>query len=183
MVFPWLMIILGAVFRVAEAASLPIVDLGYELHQANSFSLRQHSICCSTFGPTSLSATRTTHDKSIRNPDRRRRESMPPGRHASVGTGPAYSLPEEPEPVPEKFPAEGEFEQWAIPQVPPDTEGGPSASLSHSDTSNHEKLPKAPYQTQAQGHIARISCADLMLYQNWESLSSKYKKKRDIKLA
>ncbi|KAL3254939.1 hypothetical protein ABHI18_008613 [Aspergillus niger] len=42
MVFPWLMIILGAVFRVAEAASLPIVDLGYELHQASSFS-NEHS--------------------------------------------------------------------------------------------------------------------------------------------
>lgn len=42
------MIILGAVFRVAEAASLPIVDLGYELHQASSFSVSKvpGNICC-----------------------------------------------------------------------------------------------------------------------------------------
>lgn len=41
------MIILGAVFRVAEAASLPIVDLEYELHQA-SFSVSKvpGNICC-----------------------------------------------------------------------------------------------------------------------------------------
>ncbi|OJJ70231.1 hypothetical protein ASPBRDRAFT_56931 [Aspergillus brasiliensis CBS 101740] len=38
MVSLWLTVILGAVVRVAEAASLPIVDLGYELHQASSFS-------------------------------------------------------------------------------------------------------------------------------------------------
>ncbi|GKZ27514.1 hypothetical protein AbraCBS73388_004829, partial [Aspergillus brasiliensis] len=38
MVSLWLTVILGALSRVAEAASLPIVDLGYELHQASSFS-------------------------------------------------------------------------------------------------------------------------------------------------
>ncbi|KAK1142796.1 hypothetical protein N8T08_007230, partial [Aspergillus melleus] len=81
---------------------------------------------------------------------------------------------EEPEPFPTEPPAEGEFEQCTIPQASPNTEGWPSASLSLSDTPNHE---------QAQGHIARITCADLMLYKNWESLSSKYKKKRAIKLA
>ncbi|KAI9042483.1 uncharacterized protein KD926_005564 [Aspergillus affinis] len=89
----------------------------------------------------------------------------------------------EPEPVPEEPPAEGEFEQWTIPQASTNTEGWPSASLSPSETPNHEILPKAPDQTQAQGHIARISCADLMLYENWEDLSSKTKRKRAIKLA
>ena len=45
------------------------------------------------------------------------------------------------------------------------------------------KLPKAPDQTQAQGHIARVPCADLILDEDWECLSSKYKKKRAKKLA
>ncbi|PYH99223.1 hypothetical protein BO71DRAFT_236358 [Aspergillus ellipticus CBS 707.79] len=48
---------------------------------------------------------------------------------------------------------------------------------------NHEIPPKAPDQTQPQGHIASISCADLVLYGNWESLSPKYKKKKAKKLA
>ncbi|KAH8430988.1 uncharacterized protein LDX57_008650 [Aspergillus melleus] len=90
---------------------------------------------------------------------------------------------EESEPVPTEPPAEEEFEQWTIPQVSPNTDGWPAASLSPSDTPNHEILPKALDQAQAQGHIARISCADLVLYQNWESLSSKHKKKRAVELA
>ncbi|EAW20417.1 carboxylesterase family protein [Aspergillus fischeri NRRL 181] len=38
MVLFCLTVLLGAAFRIIEAASLPIVDLGYELHQASSFN-------------------------------------------------------------------------------------------------------------------------------------------------
>ncbi|GLA78838.1 hypothetical protein AtubIFM55763_000730 [Aspergillus tubingensis] len=54
------------------------------------------------------------------------------------------------EPVPTEPPAEEAFEQWTIPQVSPNTEGWPAASLSPSDTPNHEILPKALDQAQAQ---------------------------------
>lgn len=90
---------------------------------------------------------------------------------------------EGPESVPEAPPAKEEFEQWTIPRASPNTEGWPGASSSPCDTSNHQILPKAPDQAQAQGHITRIPCVDLMLYENWEGLSSKKKKKRAIKLA
>jgi hypothetical protein len=89
--------------------------------------------------------------------------------------GPA---PEETEPVPDELPAEGDSEQWIIPQVPADADGWPRGSLLPGDTPKTEILQEAPDQ----GHIARISCSELNLYENWESLSSKRRAKRVSKL-
>ncbi|KAJ5303237.1 hypothetical protein N7476_010036 [Penicillium atrosanguineum] len=70
--------------------------------------------------------------------------------------------PEEPEPVPEELHAEEDSEQLSIPRVPADANGWLGAP--------------------DQGHIARISCSDLNLYENWESLSPKRRAKRASKL-
>ncbi|CAI7576946.1 unnamed protein product [Penicillium discolor] len=85
---------------------------------------------------------------------------------------------EEPEPVLEESPAEGDSEQWIIPQVSTDADGWSRASLLPGDTSNTEILPEATDQ----GRIASISCSDLSLYKNWENLSSKTRAKRASKL-
>ncbi|KAJ5317168.1 hypothetical protein N7508_001676 [Penicillium antarcticum] len=94
-------------------------------------------------------------------------------------------VPEEPEPVledpesvPEELPAEKDSEQWTISRVPDDADGWSRASLLPRDTPNAEKFQEAPDQ----GHIARISCSDLTLYEKWERLSSKTRAKRASKL-
>lgn len=59
------------------------------------------------------------------------------------------------------------------------------------DNSPHDELPDATTpsaealtETQrVQNQIARVSVADIALYENWESLSSKKKAKRAVKLA
>ncbi|KAJ5279039.1 hypothetical protein N7478_004411 [Penicillium angulare] len=86
--------------------------------------------------------------------------------------------PAEPEPAPEETGAEGNGEQWNIPQVPANADGWPHASLLPGGTSDTELLQEAPDQ----GHIAEISCSDLSLYENWGSLSSKERAKRARKL-
>ncbi|KAJ5761448.1 hypothetical protein N7533_003487 [Penicillium manginii] len=91
---------------------------------------------------------------------------------------PTESLIEEPEPVPEETPAEGNSEQWTIPQVPANADGWPRASLLPGGTPDTELLQETPDQ----GHIARISCSDLNLYENWGSLSSKRRAIRASKL-
>ena len=58
--------------------------------------------------------------------------------------------------------------------MPADADGWPCASLLPGDTPNAEMLQETPNQ----GHIARISCSDLNLYENWESLSSRKRAKR-----
>ena len=91
-------------------------------------------------------------------------------------------VPEEtgcyPEPAPEENGAEGDSEQWTVPQVPANADGWPRASLLPGGTPDTEILQEAPDQ----GHIARISCSDLQLYENWGSLSSKRRAKRATKL-
>ncbi|OKO90000.1 hypothetical protein PENSUB_13541 [Penicillium subrubescens] len=91
-------------------------------------------------------------------------------------------VPEEtgwfPEPAPEETGAEGDSEQWTIPQVPAPADGWPRASLLPGVTPDTEILQEAPDQ----GHIARVSCSDLNLYENWGSLSSKRRAKRASKL-
>lgn len=53
------------------------------------------------------------------------------------------------------------------------------ASLLPTDPPIDEMLKEAPDQD----HIARISYSDLILYENWESLSSNKRAKRASKLA
>ena len=89
-----------------------------------------------------------------------------------------YFEPDWPEPVPDELPAEGDSEQWTIPQVPADADGWPRASLLPGETPKTEILQEAPDQ----GHIVRISYSELNLYENWESLSSKRRAKRVRKL-
>lgn len=84
----------------------------------------------------------------------------------------------EPEAVPNEFPAEGDSELRTFSRVPVDAGGRLCASLLPRDTPNAEILQEAP----AQGHIARISCSDLNLYENWGNLSSKKRTKRVSKL-
>ena len=88
------------------------------------------------------------------------------------------SVPDEPKTVPDELPAEGDSEQWTIPQVPADADGWPRASLLPGETPKTEILQEAPDQ----GHIVRISYSELNLYENWESLSSKRRAKRVRKL-
>ncbi|KAJ5151539.1 hypothetical protein N7492_009834 [Penicillium capsulatum] len=83
-------------------------------------------------------------------------------------------VPEEPKPAPEELPPKGDSEQWPIAQVPAGADGWPRASLLPGHTLNAEMSQEAPDQ----GHIARISCSDLSLYENWENLSSKKRAKR-----
>ena len=83
-------------------------------------------------------------------------------------------VPEEPEPVPEELPVEGDGKQWTSPRLPADADGWPRASLLLRDTPNAEMLQETPNQ----GHLARISCSDLALYENWENLSSKKRAKK-----
>ena len=77
-------------------------------------------------------------------------------------------------PALEELPAEGDSEQWTVPRVPADADGWPHFSLLPGDAPNAEMVQEAPDQD----HIARISCLDLTLYENWESLSSKREAKR-----
>ena len=83
-------------------------------------------------------------------------------------------VPEEPELVPEELPVEGDSKQWTSARVPADADCWPRASLLPGDTPNAEMLQETPDQ----GHIARISCSDLTLFENWESLSSKERAER-----
>ncbi|KAJ5836212.1 hypothetical protein N7447_002238 [Penicillium robsamsonii] len=84
----------------------------------------------------------------------------------------------EPEPIPNELPAEGDSELRTFSRVPADADGGPCASLLPRDTPNAEILQEAP----AQCHIARMSCSDLKLYENWGNLSSKKRTKQVNKL-
>ncbi|EKV15764.1 hypothetical protein PDIG_13070 [Penicillium digitatum PHI26] len=61
-----------------------------------------------------------------------------------------YFEPDWPEPVPDELPAEGDSEQWTIPQVPADADGWPRASLLPGETPKTEILQEAPDQ----GHIS-----------------------------
>ncbi|KAJ9492029.1 hypothetical protein VN97_g1202 [Penicillium thymicola] len=69
------------------------------------------------------------------------------------------SVPDELEPAPEEIPAEGDSEQWIIPQVSADADGWPRASLLPGDMTKTEILQEALDQ----GHLARISCTELNL--------------------
>jgi hypothetical protein len=62
--------------------------------------------------------------------------------------------------------------------VPANADGWPRASLLPGGTPDTELLQETPDQ----GHIARISCSDLNLYENWGSLSSKRRAIRASKL-
>lgn len=83
-----------------------------------------------------------------------------------------------PESVPEETGAEGNSEQWTTSQVPANAGGWPRTSLLPGGTPDTKLLQEAPDQ----GHITRISCLDLSLYENWGSLSSKRRAKRASKL-
>ncbi|KAJ5922739.1 hypothetical protein N7516_010442 [Penicillium verrucosum] len=99
---------------------------------------------------------------------------------------PPEPWPEDPEPAPEPEPAavlnelpdEGDSELRTFSRVPVDADGGPCASLLPRDTPNAEILQEAPVKD----NIARISCSDLNLYENWGNLSSKKRTKRVSKL-
>lgn len=69
-------------------------------------------------------------------------------------------VPEEPEPVPEELPVEGDSKQWTSPRVSADADGWPRVSLLL--TPNAEMLQKIFNQ----GHLARISCFDLLAYKD-----------------
>ncbi|KAI2760069.1 hypothetical protein DTO006G1_5037 [Penicillium roqueforti] len=62
------------------------------------------------------------------------------------------SVPDEPKTVPDELPAEGDSEQWTIPQVPADADGWPRASLLPGETPKTEILQEAPDQ----GHILQL---------------------------
>jgi hypothetical protein len=111
---------------------------------------------------------------------------------------PEEPVPEEPvpeelvpeEPVPEEPPTERAIEEWTIPREYSHSEGWPDATLSFSDTLSAEVLPdaltpppEAPTDAQVQSHIARLSCADIALYENWGHISEKTRAKRASKLA
>lgn len=85
--------------------------------------------------------------------------------------------PEEPEPSPWGLPAEVDSGLWVVPRVSAELGDWPRASLLPEDTPNAELQ-----ETSGQGHITRISCSDLTLYENCESLSSKRRAKRTSKL-
>ncbi|KAJ5646726.1 hypothetical protein N7490_003098 [Penicillium lividum] len=111
-----------------------------------------------------------------------------PEESGSVPQGPE-PVPEEYEPAPESVPeVSGSVPQepepapvealWAIPRVPAEVNDWARASLLPGNTPDAEILQESPRQ----GHIVRISCSDLPLYENWENLSSKRRAKRASKL-
>lgn len=68
--------------------------------------------------------------------------------------------------MPQELPAKGDSEQWPIAQVPAGANGWPHASLLPGDVEILQETPD-------QGHIARICCSDLSLYESWEIISKK----------
>ncbi|KAJ5979650.1 hypothetical protein N7481_006948 [Penicillium waksmanii] len=70
-------------------------------------------------------------------------------------------FPEEPEKIPGELPAEAGSGLWTIPRASAKIGDWPRASLLPEDTPNAEIQ-----EASGQGHIARISCSDLTLYEN-----------------